>query len=170
MCGIAGTLSFESSFRVTREHVDRMRETLAHRGPDGADTWVADDGRVGLGFRRLAIIDLSDSAMQPMPNEDGSVRLVFNGEIYNHAEIRRELEQLGGHRFRTDHSDTEVIVHAFEQWGIDCVHRFRGMFALAIWHARANELWLVRDRIGIKPLYWSLHHGRLSFASEIKAL
>ena len=170
MCGIAGTLSFEPSFRVTREHVDRMRETLAHRGPDGADTWVDDDGRIGLGFRRLAIIDLSDSAMQPMPNEDGSVRLVFNGEIYNHAEIRRELEQLGGHRFRTDHSDTEVIVHAFEQWGIDCVHRFRGMFALAIWDERAQELWLVRDRIGIKPLYWSVHHGRLNFASEIKAL
>jgi asparagine synthase (glutamine-hydrolysing) len=170
MCGIAGTLSLDPSYRVTREHVDRMRETIAHRGPDGADTWVADDGRIGLGFRRLAIIDLSDSAMQPMANEDGSVRLLFNGEIYNHASIRRELEQLGGHRFRTDHSDTEVIVHAFEQWGIDCVQRFRGMFALAIWDGRAQELWLVRDRIGIKPLYWSLHHGRLSFASEIKAL
>jgi asparagine synthase (glutamine-hydrolysing) len=170
MCGIAGTLSFDPMFRVTREHVDRMRETLAHRGPDGADTWVADDGRVGLGFRRLAIIDLSTEAMQPMANEDGSVRLVFNGEIYNHADIRRELEELGGHTFRTDHSDTEVIVHAFEQWGIDCIDRFRGMFAIGIWDARAKELWLVRDRIGIKPLYWSVHHGRLNFASEIKAL
>src|SRR6266576_925964 len=171
MCGIAGTLSLDpASFRVTPEHVDRMRETLAHRGPDGADTWVDDSGRVGLGFRRLAIIDLSDSAMQPMANEDGSVRLVFNGEIYNHAEIRKELEGIGGHRFRTDHSDTEVSVHAFEEWGIDCVHRFRGMFALGIWDARKRELWLVRDRIGIKPLYWSLHHGRLSFASEVKAL
>src|SRR5205823_13317632 len=104
MCGIAGTLSLDlASFRVTREHVDRMRETLAHRGPDGADTWVDGDGRIGLGFRRLAIIDLSDAAMQPMCNEDGSVRLVFNGEIYNHAEIRTELEQAGGHLFRTDH-------------------------------------------------------------------
>jgi asparagine synthase (glutamine-hydrolysing) len=170
MCGITGTLSFDPAFRVTREHVDRMRETLAHRGPDGADTWVADDGRVGLGFRRLAIIDLSNAAMQPMSNEDGSVRLVFNGEIYNHADVRRELEELGGHTFRTDHSDTEVIVHAFEQWGIDCIDRFRGMFAIGIWDARAEELWLVRDRIGIKPLYWSVHHGRLNFASEIKAL
>jgi asparagine synthase (glutamine-hydrolysing) len=170
MCGIAGTLSLDASFRVTREHVDRMRETLAHRGPDGADTWVDDEGRIGLGFRRLAIIDLSDSAMQPMANEDGSVRLVFNGEIYNHADIRKELEALGGHTFRTDHSDTEVIVHAFEQWGIDCLQRFRGMFGLAIWDSRSQELWLARDRIGIKPLYWSLHHGRLSFASEIKAL
>src|SRR5436309_629488 len=138
MCGIAGTLSLDPSFRVTRAHVDRMRETLAHRGPDGADTWIDDGGRVGLGFRRLAIIDLSDEAMQPMANEDGTVRLVFNGEIYNHAEIRRELEAHGGHTFRTDHSDTEVIVHAYEQWGIDCVQRFRGMFALAIWDERAN--------------------------------
>jgi asparagine synthase (glutamine-hydrolysing) len=170
MCGIAGTLSFDPSFRVTPEHIDAMRETLAHRGPDGADTWVDSDARVGLGFRRLAIIDLSDTAMQPMANEDGRIRVVFNGEIYNHAEIRTELERIGGHTFRTDHSDTEVIVHAFEQWGIECVQRFRGMFALAIWDARAQELWLVRDRIGVKPLYWSIHHGRLNFASEIKAL
>src|SRR3954451_6024537 len=170
MCGINGTLAFDDSIPVSYELVSRMRDAQAHRGPDGAATWVSDDGRVGLGFRRLAIIDLSDTAMQPMPNEDGSVRLVFNGEIYNHAEIRRELEALGGHTWRTDHSDTEVIVHAYEQWGIECIHRFRGMFALAIWDARANELWLARDRIGIKPLYYSIHHGRLVFASEIKAL
>jgi asparagine synthase (glutamine-hydrolysing) len=171
MCGIAGTLSLDPGrFRVTPEHVDAMRETMAHRGPDGAATWVDDTGRIGLGFRRLAIIDLDERAMQPMANEDGSVRLVFNGEIYNHADIRRELEALGGHTWRTDHSDTEVIVHAYEQWGIECLHRFRGMFAIAIWDERERVLWLVRDRIGIKPLYWSLHHGRLSFASEIKAL
>jgi asparagine synthase (glutamine-hydrolysing) len=171
MCGIAGTLSFDlPAFRVVAPFVDRMRDTMAHRGPDGARTWVSDDGRIGLGFRRLAIIDLSEEAMQPMANEDSSLRVVFNGEIYNHADIRRELEATGSHRFRTDHSDTEVIVHAFEEWGIDCLHRFRGMFALAIWDARSRELWLARDRIGIKPLYWSLHHGRLSFASEIKAL
>jgi asparagine synthase (glutamine-hydrolysing) len=169
MCGINGTLSLRGDFRVREELVTRMRDTLAHRGPDGAGTWVSDDARVGLGFRRLAIIDLSEAAMQPMPNETGDVRGVFNGEIYNHAEIRPELERLG-HRFRTDHSDTEVIVHGFEEWGIDVVHRLRGMFAIGIWDARAQELWLVRDRIGIKPLYWSLHHGRLSFASEIKAL
>jgi asparagine synthase (glutamine-hydrolysing) len=171
MCGIAGSLAFrDGAFRVTPEFVTRMRETMVHRGPDGGDTWVGDGGQIGLGFRRLAIIDLSNDAMQPMANEDGSVRLVFNGEIYNHAEIRRELESIGGHRWRTDHSDTEMIVHAFEEWGIDCLHRFRGMFALAIWDARKEELWLARDRIGIKPLYYSVHHGRLSFASEIKAL
>jgi asparagine synthase (glutamine-hydrolysing) len=169
MCGITGTLSF-GDFRVTDEYVTRMREVLVHRGPDGGETWVSDDGRVGLGFRRLAIIDLSAEAMQPFANEDGTIRLVFNGEIYNHREIRAELEQVGGHTWRTDHSDTEVIAHAFEQWGIDCLQRFRGMFALAIWDERSRDLWLVRDRIGIKPLYYSTHHGRFVFASEIKAL
>jgi asparagine synthase (glutamine-hydrolysing) len=171
MCGIVGALRFAGGdFRVTEPYITRMRETVVHRGPDGGDTWIDEDGRIGLGFRRLAIIDLSDSAMQPMANEDGSIRLVFNGEIYNHAEIRRELEAIGGHTWRTDHSDTEMIVHAFEEWGIDCLHRFRGMFALALWDARTQELWLVRDRIGIKPLYFSVHDGRIVFGSEIKAL
>ena len=169
MCGINGTLAIGDGYRVDSDLVSRMRDTLAHRGPDGAATWVAADRRVGLGFRRLAIIDLSDAAMQPMANEDGRIRVVFNGEIYNHAGIRTELEQFG-HRFATDHSDTEVIVHGFEQWGIDVVHRLRGMFAIAIWDEREQALWLVRDRVGIKPLYWSRHHGRFSFASEIKAL
>jgi asparagine synthase (glutamine-hydrolysing) len=171
MCGIVGALvQANSSYRVSAPLLTRMRDTMAHRGPDDAGTWVSPDGRVGLGFRRLAIVDLSAAAGQPMGNEDGSVQLVFNGEIYNHAEVRKELEALGGHRWKTDHSDTEVIVHAFEQWGIDCLHRFRGMFALAIWDGRSRELWLVRDRIGIKPLYYSVHHGRITFASEIKAL
>ncbi|PYV52875.1 MAG: asparagine synthase (glutamine-hydrolyzing), partial [Acidobacteria bacterium] len=119
---------------------------------------------------RNSCIDLSPAAAQPMSNEDGSLQVVFNGEIYNHAEIREELVKLGGHRWKTDHSDTEVILHAFEQWGIDCLQRFRGMFAIALWDARNRELLLVRDRIGIKPLYYSIHHGRLTFASEIKAL
>jgi asparagine synthase (glutamine-hydrolysing) len=147
-----------------------MTKTMVHRGPDGAGVWVSGDRRIGLGHRRLSIIDLSDSASQPMSNEDGSLQVVFNGEIYNHAEIRNELEQLGRHAWQTDHSDTEVILHAFEQWGIECLHRFRGMFAIALWDARSRELWLVRDRIGIKPLYYSAHHGRITFASEIKAL
>ncbi len=105
-----------------------------------------------------------------MCNEDGSLWVTFNGEIYNHAEIRSELQQLGGHQWKTDHSDTEVILHAFEQWGIECIHRFRGMFAIALWDSRRRELWLIRDRVGIKPLYYSVHHGRIAFASEIKAL
>jgi asparagine synthase (glutamine-hydrolysing) len=171
MCGIAGALVFENSgFSISEGYIARMRDAMSHRGPDGAGSWVSADGRVGLGHRRLAIIDLSDAAAQPMCNEDGTLWVSFNGEIYNHAEIRGELERLGGHRWKTDHADTEVLLHAFEQWGIECVHRFRGMFAIALWDARRRELWLVRDRIGIKPLYFSVHHGRITFASEIKAL
>jgi asparagine synthase (glutamine-hydrolysing) len=170
MCGIAGALTFDQTpFRVTEPFITRMRETMRHRGPDGGMTWVDADGRIGLGHRRLSIVDLSPSGDQPMGNEDGSLRVVYNGEIYNHAALRAELVSLG-HRFSTDHCDTEVILHGFEQWGIDAVHRFRGMFAFALWDARCRELWLVRDRVGIKPLYYSVHHGRVTFASEIKAL
>jgi len=171
MCGIVGALTFKDcAFTITDSYITCMRDTMKHRGPDGAGTWISKDKRVGLGHRRLSIIDLSDSASQPMSNEDGSLWVSFNGEIYNHAEIRAELERIGVHRWRTDHSDTEVILHAFEQWGIDCLERFRGMFAIALWDEKKKELWLIRDRIGIKPLYYSLHHGRLTFGSEIKAL
>src|SRR5438874_5270613 len=171
MCGIAGVLSFSNStFRISEAYLTRMRDVMSHRGPDGAGNYISPDRRVGLGHRRLAIIDLSEKAAQPMTNEDGTLWVVFNGEIYNHAEIRAELEKLGGHRWRTDHSDTEVILHAFDEWGIDCVHKFRGMFAIALWDTKKRQLWLIRDRIGIKPLYYSIHHGRVTFASEIKAL
>ena len=170
MCGIAGALALDDRPPLGDAVLCAMRDAMCHRGPDGHGLWVSANRRAALAHRRLSIIDLSVKADQPMPNEDGSIQIVFNGEIYNHAEIRRELQSIGGHQWRTDHSDTEVIVHAFEQWGIDCLHRFRGMFAMAIWDGRSRELWLVRDRVGIKPLYWSLHHGRLVFASEIKAL
>lgn len=166
-----GALTFKnSSFSVTEPYINRMRDTMVHRGPDGAGVWVLKNGRVGLGHRRLSIIDLSDAAAQPMCNKDGTLWISFNGEIYNHAEIRTELEELGGHEWKTDHSDTEVILHAFEQWGIDCLEKFCGMFAFALWDDKARQLWLVRDRIGIKPLYYSIHHSRITFASEIKAL
>jgi asparagine synthase (glutamine-hydrolysing) len=171
MCGIAGVLSFKnSSFRISERYLTRMRDVMSHRGPDGAGNFISPDQRLGLGHRRLAIIDLSEKALQPMTNEDRTLWVVFNGEIYNHAEIRSELEKRGGHRWKTDHSDTEVILHAFEEWGIDCVQKFRGMFAIGLWDARQRQLWLIRDRIGIKPLYYSIHHGRITFASEIKAL
>jgi len=171
MCGIVGVLSFtNSAFRVSESYLTRMRDVMSHRGPDGAGIFVSGDRRLGFGHRRLAIIDLSEKAAQPMTNEDSTLWVIFNGEIYNHAEIRAELEGLGGHRWKTDHSDTEVILHAFEQWGIDCVHKFRGMFAIALWDAKQRQLWLIRDRIGVKPLYYSIHHGRITFASEIKAL
>src|ERR1035438_6525346 len=157
MCGIAGILSFDTNrFRVTEPLLVGMRDTMIHRGPDGAGLWIARTGAVGLAHRRLSIIDLSTAASQPMSNEDSSIWIVFNGEIYNHADIRRELENLGGHQWRTHHSDTETIVHAYEQWGIRCLERFRGMFAFALWDGRSRELWLVRDRLGIKPLYYSL--------------
>lgn len=170
MCGIAGCISFSTDFRVSEPYLTRLRDAMPHRGPDGYGNWISAEGQVGLAHRRLAIVDLSDAAAQPMSNEDGSVWISFNGEIYNHGEIRRELELLGGHCWRTDHSDTEVILHAFEQWGIACVQKFRGMFAFALWDGHKRELWLVRDRIGVKPLYYSAHHHRLVFASEIKAL
>src|SRR6201996_5153592 len=171
MCGISGVLAFKNSnFQVTAEYLVRMRETMVHRGPDGAGMWISPDRRVGMAHRRLSIIDLSDAAAQPMSHEDGSLQGVFNGEIYNHAEIRRELEGRRPRRWKTDHSDTEVILHAFAEWGIACLQKFRGMFAIALWDAKERRLWLIRDRIGIKPLYYSVHHGRLTFASEIKAL
>jgi asparagine synthase (glutamine-hydrolysing) len=171
MCGIVGALAWrDSGFEVSEPYIVAMRDAMPHRGPDGAGAWISADRKVGLGHRRLSIIDLSTAAGQPMSNEDGRLRIVFNGEIYNHAEIRGELEALGGHRWKTDHSDTEVILHAFEQWGIDCLQRFRGMFAIGLWDEERRELWLIRDRMGVKPLYYSVHHGRITFASEIKAL
>ncbi len=173
MCGIVGSFIFSDTVHnipVTEAHILQMRDTMIHRGPDSGGVWLSQDGKLGLGHRRLSILDLTESAAQPMSNEDGTVWVVFNGEIYNHAQIRAELEQLGGHRWKTDHSDTEVILHAFEEWGIDCLHKFRGMFAIALWDDTAKELWLIRDRIGVKPLYYSIHHGRITFASEIKAL
>src|SRR3954469_18460916 len=171
MCGIVGTLYFDGSAgRVSRERLHAMRDRMEHRGPDGAGSWISSDGAVGLGHRRLSIIDLSSAADQPMSAAHERLQIVFNGEIYNHAEIRAELTAAGVSDWKTDHSDTEVILRAYERWGFDCVHRFRGMFAFALWDGRSRELWLVRDRIGIKPLYYSAHHGRLTFASEIKAL
>jgi asparagine synthase (glutamine-hydrolysing) len=171
MCGVVGALVFsKSAFQVTEEYLIKMREAMVHRGPDGAGLWISNDKRIGMGHRRLSIIDLSSAASQPMCNEDGTLWIVFNGEIYNHQDVRKELEQIGGHRWKTDHADTEVILHAFEQWGVDCLHKFRGMFAIALWDMKKRELWLIRDRIGKKPLYYSLHDGRVTFASEIKAL
>ena len=171
MCGIVGVLSFSnSSFIITEPYLTKMRDTMVHRGPDGYGTQIFNGGKVGFGHRRLAIIDLSESASQPMSNADQSLWITFNGEIYNHAEIRSELINEGYDQWKTDHSDTEVILNAYDRWGIDALQKFRGMFAFGLWDNRKKELYLVRDRIGIKPLYFSIHHGRLTFASEIKAL
>lgn len=169
MCGIAGILATgRTASTVEKSLLGRMGDSMVHRGPDGAGSWLSKDRMVGLAHRRLAIIDLSDHAAQPMC--DGELVLTFNGEIYNHTELRRELTGLGIVDWQTDHSDTEVILKAYRVWGIDCIHRFRGMFAFALWDGGARALWLVRDRLGVKPLYYTEHAGRLLFASEIKAL
>ncbi len=142
-----------------------MTDAIVHRGPD--DEGYFHDGAVGLGMRRLSIIDLEHGA-QPIANEDCTVRLVYNGEIYNHRELRRELEA-AGHRFTTS-SDTEVVVHAYEQFGSDCLGRLRGMFSLAIWDRRARRLLLAVDRCGLKPLYYMADHSGIAFGSELKCL
>ena len=166
MCGICGAISTGRSLdpRV-RKALPRMTATLAHRGPDGEDFYF--DNRVGLGHRRLSIIDIAGGA-QPMSNEDGTVWTVFNGEIYNHRELRKEL-LARGHRFRSE-CDTEVIVHAFEEYGSGCVERFAGMFAFAVYDQKTGELLLARDRLGKKPLFYARFGDTLHFASEIKAL
>jgi asparagine synthase (glutamine-hydrolysing) len=169
MCGIVGWLSTQSGHPVDGETLGRMRDTMVHRGPDGEGLWVASGREVGLAFRRLAIVDLSTTANQPMTNEDGSVQVVFNGEIYNHLALRKEL-LARGHVFKTDHSDTEVIVHGYEEWGAAVFERIHGMFAIGIWDAKERRLVLARDRVGIKPLYFTWTRAGFLFASEIKAL
>src|SRR5439155_25383463 len=150
-----------------REALEAMNGTLRHRGPDSAGAVVT--GAVGLAARRLSIIDL-ETGDQPIANEDRSVHVVQNGEIYNHAALRAELEAQG-HRMRTDHSDTEVLVHLYEQHGPAFAERLRGMFAVAIWDSRQRRLVLARDRFGIKPLHWArLADGGLAFGSELKCL
>jgi asparagine synthase (glutamine-hydrolysing) len=166
MCGIVGLVSPRRR-GASAEAVAAMADVLAHRGPDDHGLYVDEGRRAALGFRRLSIIDLA-GGHQPMANEDGSLRLVFNGEIYNYRELRGWLEARG-HRFATS-SDSETILHAYEELGDGCVERLRGMFALAIWDAKAGRLFAARDRLGIKPLYWTVVNGDLLFASEIKSL
>jgi asparagine synthase (glutamine-hydrolysing) len=166
MCGIAGILHQDPTRRVNSETLRRMTSALAHRGPDG-DGYYA-NGNIGLGHRRLAIIDLATGG-QPMCSADGNIALVFNGEIYNYLELREELRNLG-HNFVTV-SDTEVVIAAYEQWGFDCQQKFNGMWAFALWDARRRQLFLSRDRMGEKPLHYSLYDdGTFVFGSEIKSL
>ncbi|MGE5838267.1 MAG: asparagine synthase (glutamine-hydrolyzing), partial [Acidobacteriota bacterium] len=165
MCGIAGKLNFDAQ-PVSRDLLQRMTDAVKHRGPDAEGHYFGEG--IGLGHRRLSIIDLS-TGDQPLCNEDRTVWTVFNGEIYNFAEVRSELEA-AGHAFRT-RTDTEILVHGYEQWGEACVERFRGMFAFAIWDERNRRLMLGRDRLGVKPLYYAELPGRgLVFGSEIKSL
>jgi asparagine synthase (glutamine-hydrolysing) len=167
MCGIAGILGVRDG-GVDEARLLRMRETMAHRGPDGAGLWLSPRRRVGLAHRRLSIIDLSDAGLQPMGTEDGRLQIVYNGEIYNHVDLRRELEG-AGHAFRS-RTDTEVILHGYLEWGEGLLDRLVGMFAFALWDEERGELFLARDRIGIKPVYFCTASGEFLFASEIKAL
>ena len=170
MCGIAGYIS-SKNLTFYRPLLRMMADVMSHRGPDDEGFFenVSHDGliHVGLAHRRLSIIDLS-AGHQPLQNEDGSIQIVFNGEIYNYQDLREQLIE-AGHLFRTN-SDTETIVHAYEEWGVECVKRFRGMFSFAIWDSRLNRLFLARDRYGKKPLFYVENDGVLLFASEIKSL
>jgi asparagine synthase (glutamine-hydrolysing) len=165
VCGICGKLNFDREKSVSPSLLKAMADAIYHRGPD--DEGFYRSGGVGLGFRRLSIIDLN-TGHQPLSNEDETVWIVFNGEIYNYQELRRELLSKG-HTFKT-HTDTEVIVHLYEEFGDDCVQKLRGMFAFAIWDDRQKVLFLARDRVGIKPLYYCLTDQALVFGSEIKAI
>ncbi|HNN55943.1 MAG TPA: asparagine synthase (glutamine-hydrolyzing), partial [Novosphingobium sp.] len=166
MCGIAGLFHLSTPKPVDPARVERMCDAMAHRGPDGHGIWTAPG--VGLGHRRLSIIDVAGSP-QPMASSDGRAMLVFNGEIYNYRELREELRGLGA-RFHTD-GDSEVILAAWQRWGPDCLPRLQGMFAFAIYDCEARSLFLARDRLGVKPLFYApLSDGSLAFASELKGL
>ena len=166
MCGITGIYSLTAS--VDPSVLSAMTDSLAHRGGDASGTYVSRNAGVGLGHARLSIIDLSERGNQPMASDDGKIRVSYNGEIYNYREIREDLRSRG-HVFRSD-CDTEVLVKSYEQWGIECLDRFVGMFALAIWDDEKKKLYLARDRVGIKPLYYYRENGLFLFASELKAI
>ncbi|HEV7682861.1 MAG TPA: asparagine synthase (glutamine-hydrolyzing), partial [Pyrinomonadaceae bacterium] len=170
MCGINGiALSSNSRRSIDVTELERMGDVLMHRGPDDAGIFVdARGGRIGLGHRRLSIVDVA-SGQQPMTNEDGTLHIIYNGEIYNHADFRASLEQRG-HVYNT-HCDTETILHLYEEHGPRCVEQLRGMFAFAIWDQKQRQLFIARDRLGVKPLYYAQSNdGSLYFGSEIKAL
>ncbi|MBU1007070.1 MAG: asparagine synthetase B, partial [Candidatus Omnitrophica bacterium] len=177
MCGICGKISLNKT--IDENLIRKMCEVLEHRGPDDEGVWVLDSAAlrprsnnigisVGLGHRRLSIIDLSPAGHQPMSNEDGSVWLVMNGEIYNFPELREGLEKKG-HVFKS-HTDTEVIIHLYEEKGVDCLNDLRGPFAFALWDRKRERLLLARDRVGKKPLFYTYKNQTLIFASEIKAI
>jgi asparagine synthase (glutamine-hydrolysing) len=168
MCGIAGVIGYRANGRTDEAELLTLRDAQTHRGPDDAGLWLSEDRRVGLGHRRLSIIDLSPLGRQPMQSEDGRHRIVFNGEFYNFRELRAELERCG-QRFRS-HSDTEVVLLGYREWGVELLDRLRGMFAFALHDGERHETLLARDPLGIKPLYVADDGARLLFASEVQAL
>ena len=169
MCGIVGIINFRSQ-PVSASLLTSMRDTMVHRGPDGAGLWISENQQVGFGHRRLAIIDPHSHADQPMISQDKKTIVCYNGEIYNHQELRHTLTELGVNEWQTHHSDTEVVLHAYRVWGTDCLKYFRGMFAFAIWDEKRQSVFCARDRLGVKPFYYYHANGRFIFASEIKAI
>jgi len=165
MCGIAGILNLTEGPPPSQDQVQRMLAQIRHRGPDEFGLYL--DDRVAMGNARLSIIDLS-GGQQPITNEDKTLWIVFNGEIFNYLELRPELEKCG-HRFTTN-SDTEVLLHAYEEYGAACLERLNGQFAFAIWNTKDRSLFLARDRLGVRPLFYTIQNGRLIFGSEIKAV
>lgn len=166
MCGITGIYNFKTLTQIDRAIIQNMNDVIKYRGPDDDGIYI--DNEIGLGHRRLSIIDLSSAGHQPLSNEDDTIWLVFNGEIYNYIELIPEL-QAKGHVFKSQ-TDSEVIIHAYEEYGIDCVSKFNGMFAFAIWDQNKKRLLLARDRLGVKPLYYALNSEGIVFASEIKSI
>src|SRR4029453_4994463 len=167
VCGIAGILEYRGA-PLEERSLQRLCDLQSHRGPDDAGIWVSDDRAVGLGHRRLSILDLSPLGHQPMSTPDGRLHVVYNGEIYNFHALRRELEA-AGHEFLSA-SDTEVLLHGWRQWGVGILDRLRGMYAFALYDAEHREGLLARDPLGIKPLYWLDDGRRVAFASEVQAL
>jgi len=165
MCGLTGIFEFNRSAEIPKELVHRMNETIVHRGPDDEGIFTAPG--IGLGFRRLSIIDLA-GGHQPISNEDGSIWVLLNGEIYNYPELRKDLLERG-HTLAT-RSDTETVVHLYEEYGENCFARLRGMFAIVLWDSRQRKLLLARDRVGKKPLFYSADRKRILFGSELKTL
>lgn len=166
MCGIFG--QFNTLTPLNKEVFNKKRDTLIHRGPDGAHSWFSEDGKRGLGFRRLSFLDLTKNGMQPLANEDGSIWLTVNGEIYNYLELKAELIKKG-HRFRSE-TDSEVILHGYEEWGVNVLKKLKGMFAIGLWDEQNQHLLLARDRFGIKPLYYAIWQNNFYLASELKAI
>ena len=166
MCGIAGIYNFKDARAIEPELLRRMTDVIRHRGPDADGIYV--NGNIGLGHRRLSIIDLSEAGRQPMFSADQQLAIVFNGEIYNFLDHRADLQQRG-HSFHSK-TDTEVILYLYREYGEQCLHYLRGMFALALWDAPKQQLFLARDRIGKKPLYYYSDGQRLVFGSELKCL
>jgi len=168
MCGFAGYLNLnKNEIKIDEKLLSKMQQSISHRGPDDGRVWSCNEHQIGLAFRRLSIIDLSATGMQPMFDKNHSVVACFNGEIYNYKELRQNLENLGYEFFST--SDTETILYAYKEWGISFVHKLVGMFAIAIYDFTKRELYLIRDRMGVKPLYFTMQNQILAFSSEIKA-